>query len=732
MSIFPIRTSILLLFLLVGSNSYAFHLAGGEINMKYLGGNRFTITLNHYFDLGQNDTFGPDQYVEVYIFRNRDNKLIRREQLLFTEEVRLTGINAECNNSDLPIAKIIYEKEIELEEPLFEDEQGYSIVWERCCRNEILTNVQVPGTTGMALVLDFPPLTISNSTPILPSASTEYACVNETFALNLAAYDIDGDSLSYELVVPFNSSSNVPLPEPIGIPNMHISLASGFDVDNLVPGEPALNIDDNGKLSVKPNSPGVYAYAIAVREFRDGELIGISYRDYELLVLDSCPTPTNPEACIISMGSSECLNSTVVERDSLSSETCFYIQLGNLEEDEDYIMQFLPQNFEGSVISNTSNYGFSVTQNTLSEDSIQFRICTPNCSRNSTGTDIVDIVIENFKCPVPGRDTVRVTLEMPSNNAKPFFQGYDQIDTLRLTITDQGTSEIGIVGMDNDEQFLELDLINKLPYQPDPNEIGITLTDDYDSIGVISKQLHLPLCPGYELESDQFLFYELVLDDLDDCDQNGTYLPVKVSIQIENEKPYFNLENNVIKLKLVPGESYREVIEISDINEDSLTFDMQSIGLNNNGVALSYIGFDITQSAHINGELSLIATWNPDCLGGLEAYSYAIKLTVFDNNSCVNLTESIYFDLTLNEPECVLSVFESLPQNFHFHYQSGVLKVYGQSIFGEIGVYDLSGQIVYEMDQNTPMNEVSCSVFLERNQLYVIKVGNYSSKFIVR
>jgi gliding motility-associated-like protein len=134
-------------------------------------------------------------------------------------------------------------------------------------------SVNVPIFLEDTLFYQPPELFEGNSSPILLNAPIDYANRLDTFYHNPNAYDPDGDSLHYSLV-PSLQASGIPVPQylfpdqyPPGI-NNNISI-------NALTGE---------LIWAVPQTPGDYNVAIRIREYRDGQLIGVLLRDMQILV----------------------------------------------------------------------------------------------------------------------------------------------------------------------------------------------------------------------------------------------------------------------------------------------------------------------------------------------------------------------------------------------------------------------------------------------------------------
>ena len=116
-----------------------------------------------------------------------------------------------------------------------------------------------------------------NNSVILLQPPIDFACIGEKFIHNPNAYDPDGDSLSYELIVPLESKGvEVPKYE---FPNMAFEPGP----DNQISLDPI----SGDFIWDSPKSPGEYNIAIKINEFRNGILLNSVVRDMQIFV-DIC------------------------------------------------------------------------------------------------------------------------------------------------------------------------------------------------------------------------------------------------------------------------------------------------------------------------------------------------------------------------------------------------------------------------------------------------------------
>lgn len=115
-----------------------------------------------------------------------------------------------------------------------------------------------------------------NNSVVLLQPPIDYACVGQVFIHNPNAYDPDGDSLSYALVVPLQT-------EDTEVPRYE-------DPNEILPGPDnniSLDPETGDFVWDSPRSAGEYNIAIRINEYRDGVLLNSVIRDMQIFV-DMC------------------------------------------------------------------------------------------------------------------------------------------------------------------------------------------------------------------------------------------------------------------------------------------------------------------------------------------------------------------------------------------------------------------------------------------------------------
>lgn len=280
---------------------WAKHIVGGDFSMAATATRgRYVLTLNLYNDNVSADPATYETSIIVYIFRKSDNVRMNPPMGTRINRQSITSVvyeNAKCaENRQLATSEIRYSSEISLDPAVYTDPQGYYIIWERCCRNDVISNIQKPGGTGIVFVLEFPAIVqnmveFKNSSPDFKFPNGDYICANRPFSFDMGATDADGDELRYSLVTPLAGYTTTANGMTVGNGQSRSSYpevrwAAGIGLANFIPGPRPPTISNRGVLSLTANQPGLYVFAILVEEFRNGVKIGAVRREFQLPVVD--------------------------------------------------------------------------------------------------------------------------------------------------------------------------------------------------------------------------------------------------------------------------------------------------------------------------------------------------------------------------------------------------------------------------------------------------------------
>lgn len=273
---------------------------------EYLGNNKYQINLSVFIDClnGQPGAIADDAQAYIGVFDGSSGNILNGYPVLINRSGpnRVTKVNYNCI-STVPNACVDhywYSTTLTLPPKT----GGYIVSFQRCCRNNTITNLLNPQSTGANYWTHIPdprttPDKKNNSSAVFKNLPPNFLCTNTLLKFDHSATDLDGDSLAYDLFWPYlGGSNNQPRPnngsqgmlkEP---PFVNVTFASGYDFESPIDGNPALTIDpETGFLTLIPTKAGQYVVGIRVKEYRKGVLIGETKRDYQF----------NVSPCVIDM-----------------------------------------------------------------------------------------------------------------------------------------------------------------------------------------------------------------------------------------------------------------------------------------------------------------------------------------------------------------------------------------------------------------------------------------------
>lgn len=189
------------------------------------------------------------------------------------------------------ISTAIYSRTIDLDP----GNSGMILSWQRCCRNDKIDNIINPGSSGFTAWTKIPPSRIPNNSAFFKEVPPIYVCVNAPLSVDQSALDLDGDSLVYSFNTPYLGGADQPAerrrPESLDTyeapPFRQAQWIGGYSQQTQMIGAPTLNINSStGEITITPTRLGTFTVGIKVDEYRDGVLVGTTFRDYQYTVID--------------------------------------------------------------------------------------------------------------------------------------------------------------------------------------------------------------------------------------------------------------------------------------------------------------------------------------------------------------------------------------------------------------------------------------------------------------
>ncbi|MCB9197311.1 MAG: gliding motility-associated C-terminal domain-containing protein [Flavobacteriales bacterium] len=253
---------------------YATHAMGGDIWYECNGGNSYTIYFAFYRDC--NGVAAPNT-----ISISRSSSCTGASNITLNrvpgtgQDITPTcpGQQTNCSGGNFPgVQKYVYSATVTLT-PCDDWVFSTSI----CCRNNAITNINNPGGQNMYLEatldnLNFP----CNSSPVFSSDPVPYVCVGETFCFNHGAIDVEGDSISFSLIVPYDQGPTDP-----------VSYNAGFSPNQPISSSPLMTFNPNtGDICMTPSTLEVSVTAVVIEQWRNGQLVGTNMRDIQIVVIN--------------------------------------------------------------------------------------------------------------------------------------------------------------------------------------------------------------------------------------------------------------------------------------------------------------------------------------------------------------------------------------------------------------------------------------------------------------
>lgn len=266
----------------------ATHIVGGEMGYTCLGNNQYEIRLVIYRDC---ENGNPDAYFDdpasIGVF-DVNNVLLQDIRIdLMGDDTLAPTLTDECLvvPPDVCVHTTTYRTVVEL----LPRPGGYQLAYQRCCRNFTIANIVDPLGTGATygVTISERALQECNSSAEFLQWPPLYICANEPIIFDQSAIDIDGDSIVYRLCTPLEGATpNVPRPQPPNPPPYQeiTWVDPPYNVDNMLNGTPGIPLTINsqtGLLTGTPNTIGQFVVGICAEEYRDGELISTSRRDFQ-------------------------------------------------------------------------------------------------------------------------------------------------------------------------------------------------------------------------------------------------------------------------------------------------------------------------------------------------------------------------------------------------------------------------------------------------------------------
>jgi gliding motility-associated-like protein len=301
---FALRIVFLFYIVFLHTSAHATHIVGGEMTYKYLGNNQYRMRLDLYIDCinGNSQAIESDRNALFAVHFGNNRQMMSGYPIAVGRQgpnrVSKTNYNCLAIQPNACVDHYWYERTITLAPRA----GGYYVSFQRCCRNETITNIIDPGGAGAnywAYIPNPSDVDGANNSAVFSELPPNFLCTNTPLRFDHSAVDADGDSLVYSLTTPYTGGTrDFPRPDngSSGImdrpPYSKIAWRNAYTAEDPINGNPKMNIDSStGYLTLTPTLAGQFVVGISVKEFRNNVFVTETIRDYQF----------NVQSCVINV-----------------------------------------------------------------------------------------------------------------------------------------------------------------------------------------------------------------------------------------------------------------------------------------------------------------------------------------------------------------------------------------------------------------------------------------------
>ena len=299
--------------------TWASHVIGGEVTYECLGNGRYLIEFHLYRDCNAGNAGFDNIGVLTYFICDANGACVDNKVQDDGNELRIAlgetrpvdPPNLECLVSpvDICVEEAIYSFEIDGNRAVFNPmvDSSYVIVFQRCCRNETILNIENPDISGTSYFIEINPASQAscNSSPVFNNFPPTIICNNEPINFDHSASDPDGDSLIYSFCSPLlgGGPGGDPDTDPFGdalacdgagpepaCPDYEQEvafIAPTYSANSPMAGNPVVAIDsETGLITGVPTIQGQFVVGVCVDEYRNGQYLGSIQRDFQFNVAE--------------------------------------------------------------------------------------------------------------------------------------------------------------------------------------------------------------------------------------------------------------------------------------------------------------------------------------------------------------------------------------------------------------------------------------------------------------
>lgn len=293
--LFPILT---LLLSLCFSGAMASHIVGGEFTYSFLGDtsvsgtvyHKYQLTLSIYEDClnGQPEAIAQDNPAFFGIYDGVGTRVLVDTGVFFSSSIAVPVNFSNSCVSNIPNTCLL-KKTFTRSYLLRPNATGYTVSYQRCCRNSSIMNIIDPGDQGCTYFCTIPASPRVNNSAVFNNYPPQIICLNNPLFYDNSAHDPDaGDSLSYEFCQAYIGASDAVIkPIPLAPPYDTVEFFPPFTYQNPMTGFPPIEINaKTGLITGTPNRLGRFLVTVCCNEWRGGVLINTVKREFQFVVTD--------------------------------------------------------------------------------------------------------------------------------------------------------------------------------------------------------------------------------------------------------------------------------------------------------------------------------------------------------------------------------------------------------------------------------------------------------------
>ncbi len=326
----------------------AAHIIGGEINYECLGNDNYRFHMTIYRDCAGNgapfDGAAHSPFPATLTIYKGDNPA--PYAIIELGEPTITNIPPDLSNPCLiaPPGVCVEEGVYTFTLHLPYIGESYHIVYQRCCRNNTISNILNPGDTGATFYMELTAEAqqVCNNSPVFNNFPPIVICRNEPINFDFSATDPDGDQLIYSFCTPyrgggpdsdnteapFGVAPNPDLPPPF----YGLTFLNLYSVQNPLGTNPPMTIDPiTGIIDGIPLFLGQFVVGVCIEEYRNGQLLSVTRRDFQFNVANCEPTVV-----------------AQIQNDDIKPDGTFVVQSCGSHE-----VQFINQSYQTNFIQET-------------------------------------------------------------------------------------------------------------------------------------------------------------------------------------------------------------------------------------------------------------------------------------------------------------------------------------------------------------------------------------------